>query len=98
MPETARGGDFENSGLGPAILSRFQVTVDENPYHTWGEISAVVGTKGPFAYMNFVDGIVPAGASHRLFWFENPEQAKTLALNAKRVKMRLCYCSFFDEC
>src|SRR5262245_55859207 len=93
------------SGLGPAIINAFEVTVDGKPVQTWDAVLVAFGidprgTTGRLAIPTPGTYLLPsADGTGPLFWLESPPAARAaLVKNANRVQIRLAYCSLYDEC
>jgi hypothetical protein len=97
------GWQFWNSGLGPAQIKWFEVTVDGIPKNNWSDVvnsfrsyESIKNLKYKFLYPY---GTTKASAhSDQILWF-GPGMPSRLAVdNYERVGMRICYCSLYDEC
>jgi len=93
------------SGLGPAIINVFEVTVDGTPVQTWDELMIKFGINPSTTKANFViptpgTHLLPSATATRwLLWIGSPLEAKAaLVKNSNRVQIKLAYCSLYDEC
>ena len=99
---TDAGWTLTNSGLGPAIIQRFEVYVDDKPNESWDTFADSLGLTPPrsFGFGNPASfEIVPALApSGWLFTVKAGSGYDVVLKNWERVRMELCYCSLYDEC
>lgn len=98
------GYDLQSVGLGPAIVRWFEVQVDGIPQPHWRGVAQALELPNPRAH-NFTvphrGSILPPNESSRLFWVRsdsNNVKALRRAHSQNRVIMRICYCSFFQDC
>jgi len=98
---TWSGWTMGNSGMGPARVRWFQVTLDGQPKKSWAELkSALPLPRGEFTFSDpYPETIIRQGESVSLFGFpgDYPERAR-LRQVAPRVAMSVCYCSLYEEC
>jgi hypothetical protein len=93
------------SGLGPAIINVFEVTVDGEPVQTWDQVLVLFGIDPRAAKARFViptpgTYLLPSSnATAWLLWIGSPLEARTaLVKNSQRLQIKLAYCSLYDEC
>lgn len=95
------GWVLHNSGLGPARVRWFAVTLDGRPKKDWTEVkSSLPLPRGEFTFTDpYPDTIVPQGDRVNLFGFpgDYPARAQLRQL-APRLAMSICYCSLYEEC
>ncbi len=98
------GNDWQfvvkNVGVGPADIRQVHVWVDGKPVTSWdaaeralfhgGPIS--VGTTTPILTM------VSPGDSLHAFALEDPDLARAMFNERRRLEVELCYCSTLDDC
>jgi len=97
--ETIAAWGLVNSGLGPAILRRFEVYVDDKPQPRWAAVAKSLGVK-KYTFNNPATGaIIPVGSNAELlFSAKRSGGGDALKNNFQRVRMDICYCSLIDEC
>lgn len=91
----------ENSGLGPARIEGFRVTIDEVSQRSWGKaIQMLIRRDEPISYrQSTINGrIIPAGRQIIMFDLNEMGLASEIASAMDRFDMEACYCSVFDEC
>jgi hypothetical protein len=90
-----------NSGLGPAIVERFEVYVDDKPQESWEALANAIGFAGPrtfgFSHL-YSHQNVPAAFSVNRFNVNSSNGFEAVARNWERVRMEVCYCSLYEEC
>jgi len=103
LNESGSGWKMGNSGLGPAIVKWFKVTVDGEPIKNWRDFSKVLNLPDPYTFDFHY--WVPSSATviqpqeHKnLFWVAPGPADKMLRTNKNKVVIHLCYCSLYGEC
>jgi hypothetical protein len=95
------GWTLGNSGLGPARVRWFSVTLDGQPKTEWAAVKAALPLpRGEFTFTDpYPETIIGQGEQVRLFGFpgDYPERARLRAA-APRLAMSICYCSLYEEC
>ncbi len=96
---------LENKGVGPAIVERFQITLDDEPTAGIDQLIVdVVGQDNAFSYDNYnvanpSNSVVSASEELRLFSFQWDERTRLFELGARdRVNIEICYCSIHKDC
>ena len=95
------GWVMRNSGLGPARVRWFRVTMDEKPVKDWVTLkTALPLPRGQFTFTNpYPDTILRQGERVALFGFPGDYPAvDKLRRSAGRVEMSICYCSLYEDC
>jgi hypothetical protein len=99
-----------NTGIGPARVRAVEVSFDGKPVTDFHSLLAVCCTDASSATMQEArhfssgdprGGMIPAGKFLQLFaWPQPPADPRWARLDAvrRRVGIRVCYCSVFDEC
>lgn len=88
-----------NSGIGPARIRHFQVTVDGQPVRTWSQMFDALEMSLPEGYVQSqLTGRVLQSGERLEVLTVGGESAVALRGVAERVTWDLCYCSVFDEC
>ncbi|MBI4114237.1 MAG: hypothetical protein HY445_00145 [Candidatus Niyogibacteria bacterium] len=98
-----RGAGFvaNSTGLGPAIVKWAGVWIDGKPISSWKEIESTLdlpkdGYDG--IYINPYPGIIfRPGDAGTLYSVKEKEDIDFLDKNYGRIKINLCYCSFYSE-
>jgi hypothetical protein len=91
--------NLDNAGVGPADVRAMQVRVDDKPVSSWGEALALLVGKDVPHQNTWVNGTVLAvGAMVHPMAVQDPEAAGLVEAQARRIHVRLCYCSTLDEC
>jgi len=89
-----------NKGAGPAIIEGVQVLVDGKPQRNWPSVFRALGLTFehhiPYSTINGV--VIPANDHIDQLLFPSTEDFNLFVHEAKRVELRLCYCSSLDEC
>lgn len=89
-----------NKGVGPALIKSVQIYVDGKPQHDWDSVYAALGLKyerrPPYSTVNRV--VLSAGERVTQVLFADVDDFNLYARQARRVEMRLCYCSTMNEC
>jgi len=90
-----------NSGLGPAILEWFKVTVDGNEVYTWRQMLTSLGIdkSAQFKFVIPQSGtmIRPTEEGMRLFWMVPGPFGDQLRERQHRVRLQFCYRSLYGE-
>jgi hypothetical protein len=95
------GWQFDNSGVGPAVIKWFDVFVDGTQVPSWQLVGRALNLSKDSAGYRFIipaGKTYPAGTTKQLFWVENLNEQETIRRNAARIRFRFCYCSIRDEC
>jgi hypothetical protein len=103
---TAEGFAFvaRNKGLGPALVRRVELLVDGQAVQGWnGVLDAVLGPGHGYGWErisvnDLEDGILGAGETVSLFHIGWDERTREALGEGSRVSVKLCYCSFLQEC
>lgn len=103
--EEGAGWTYSNFGLGPAILKSFEVRVDGVPQVDWeGALRSLAIVEGgpdkPATEWTVprVGAVMEPGEPKKLFWMRPGRFTRPLMDNQERVEIKICYCSFYDEC
>jgi hypothetical protein len=99
--ETGVGWRLATQGLGPARIEMFEVTVDGKPQTSWQAVSGALGLPpltGNWKHANLGPLTLNPNQASSLFWVPSGTLADALLANNRRVQMRICYCSYYDEC
>lgn len=99
------GSDYvryvENVGLGPAIVSSFEIDVGDSVYASWRPlVEGFTNTDTTyFVYSDFGDGSV-LKSGERLDLLRIPDSASAAKFDAHRSSLQttVCYCSLYEEC
>jgi hypothetical protein len=101
--ETGLGWTILQTGLGIAIVKTFEVTVDGKPVTGWKNLfqtlnipTEKIGVKYNILYKG--NALMPKTTSSNLLWIPPNSTAVTLAQNANRIEIKVCYCSIYEEC
>jgi hypothetical protein len=100
LDETGSGFRIRNSGLGPALIKWFSVEIDEKTIPHWKAFMEELGlpSSGFYSYMNPSNKTVfLPGQKEFLFWATG-EKDKALRKIKRRITMKVCYCSLYEEC
>lgn len=90
-----------NSGLGPARVRWFKVSLDGQPKTDWTQLKAALPLpRGEFTFTEpYPDTIVRQGDRVELFGFKGAYPALAeLKRAAPRVELAICYCSLYEDC
>jgi hypothetical protein len=97
------GWAMRNSGLGPAVIGRFEVYVDDERRTNWDAFMAALNIKP--ATIGFgqphAGETISSGVTLALFSVnpkEEPVVAALLQNSWQRVRFEVCYCSLYEEC
>ena len=89
-----------NKGVGPAIIESVQILVDGKPQRNWPAVFRTLGLNYdhhiPYSTINGV--VIPANDHIDQLLFPTSEDFNLFVHEAKRVQLRLCYCSSLGEC
>lgn len=90
----------ENMGIGPAQVRGVQVSVDGRPARGWNEVLGQISRHGAanVSRSSLSSRVIPAGQSIRVLQLHQREQAKEFAAASARLRMRICYCSVYEDC
>ena len=92
----------QNLGVGPAKVGGFEVTIDGKPAKNWANVAEAMGVKLSWTghrTTSFRPGIVvPAGAVIDLLHLPDSADARIFRSQLDRMRVRICYCSIYDEC
>lgn len=101
------GWDVLNNGFGPARVTWFEVLVDSKPQKDWFSMIRALGLKGGLKgnldfHVPYKGVVIPATTAPKtagkLFFISAGDLEKEIRKHAHRVTLRLCYCSFYDDC
>jgi len=89
-----------NKGVGPALIRSVQIYVDDKPQRDWDAVYAALGLKFERRPLySTINGIVvSAGERIDQVVFKDADDFNLYVRQAKRVSMRVCYCSTMNEC
>lgn len=93
-----------NKGLGPALVRRVELRIDDKPVAGWGAVLDVLFGPGhgygwDTVSANDLEGsILGAGESVRLFSIGWDERSRAALGKGNRLSASICYCSFLQEC
>ena len=89
-----------NKGVGPAIIEWVQVLVDGKPQRNWPAVFKALGIDyGHHIPYSTINGVVISANDHiDQLVFPNNDEFNRFTHEAKRVELRLCYCSSLGEC
>lgn len=90
-----------NKGVGPAFVKSVKIVVDDKPVLNWRQFLAATGIemKGEFAYSNVNHVPIAANETLPALIFTDVADFKAFgAIDPKRYRIDLCYCSVLDEC
>ena len=91
----------ENVGLGPAIVSSFEIRVGDSTYTQWRPVvDALTGSDtARFIYSSFGDGsVLKAGDRLDLLRILAGQNAARFAARRSEVETVVCYCSLYGDC
>lgn len=90
---------FGNTGIGPAYLHWFQILVDGKPKPSWLAMGAALGLKNHPKFDFVRPGRVYKPDSYnKHFWVQPGPLDEEIRSQHKRIELKACYCSIFDEC
>lgn len=95
------GFKLKSSGLGPAVISWIEVFVDGKLVHGWQEAMERLNLSIPERHsINAVysKDVLRPNETVNLFFVDNSKNMNDLRKNNKRIRINICYCSFYDEC
>jgi hypothetical protein len=97
---TGAGWRLINSGLGPARLRGFKITVDGKSQQSYNELCRSLGLGNPdYGFTNpRIGDLYAAGLNNVLFWIKPSPAANALQDNWTRVNIEACYCSIHNQC
>jgi hypothetical protein len=93
-----------NKGLGPALVRRVELQVDGKTVQDWnGVLENMLGPKHGYGWdkikgNDVEDTILAATESATLFSVPWDERIRASFASGNRIRVRVCYCSFLDEC
>jgi hypothetical protein len=93
-----------NKGLGPALIRRVELQVDGKTVQGWNSVlDTMLGPKHGYGWdkikSNSVeDTILAATESATLFSVPWDERIRASFASGNRISVRVCYCSFLEEC
>jgi hypothetical protein len=90
---------LENTGIGPAIIKSFIVTVDGKPAHNWREALAAVLGRAPDVIENstVVSRALRAGDRIAVVAVRRSDLPPGSMAKFARLAIRVCYASVFDD-
>ncbi|MBE1299588.1 MAG: hypothetical protein GJ680_06740 [Alteromonadaceae bacterium] len=104
---------FSNRGLGPAVIERFDISVEGQFAKNWDHLARLIAnayaTPASFDNMSIPSSRSPisagmfleAGQQSSPFGFtsqQSPEAFKLFTQHSHKLKVSLCYCSLFGGC
>lgn len=95
------GWTLSNTGMGPARLRWFNVSLDGQPKKDWVDVkSSLPLPRGEFTYSDpYPETLVRQGERVDLFGFPGEYSSRAqLRQIAPRIEMSVCYCSLYEEC
>ena len=99
--EEGVGFKLLSGGLGRAIYKWTEVQVDGIPQKDWESVDKLL----EFSNINdriwgyFTPGVsIRPGESPKFYWKKPGPNAEKLKTDHKRITIRLCYCSMYEEC
>lgn len=95
------GWKIGNSGLGPALVKWFEVTVEGKTVKDWKEFARELGMFDNLTYYYWVPSpstAIPPQKPDNLFWVSSGDADRILRSNEKEITIRMCYCSIYNEC
>jgi hypothetical protein len=99
--DTGAGWRLDNTGLGPARLRGFKMTVDGKPVTDLTQVCDWLGLPQPCEF-NFtnprVGDLYASGHETILFWVKPGHTADTLRKAWRHLDIEACYCSIHDQC
>jgi len=99
--EEGVGFKLLSGGLGPAIYKWTEVQVDGVPQKNWESVDSLlkISAIGDKIWGYFSPGAsIQPGNSPKFYWKKPGPNAEKLKNEHKRITIRLCYCSMYDEC
>jgi hypothetical protein len=93
-----------NKGLGPALIRRVELQVDGKTVQGWnGVLDTMLGPKHGYGWdkiksNDVEDTILAATESATLFSVPWDDRIRASFASGNRVSVRICYCSFLEEC
>ena len=95
------GFQLKSSGLGPGIIKWIEVLLDGKPQRSWEEVMEKLNIQLTEKYS--INSIYPKDVYKpnevtNLFVLKNNLKGRALRKYSKRIKINICYCSFYDEC
>lgn len=100
LPEQLRFG-VHNKGVGPAFVRSVGVVMDGKPVSDWKQFFAAAGVtlKAPFASSNVNHAAIAANETLNALIFRDVDDFRAFgAIDPRRYRIDLCYCSVLDEC
>src|SRR5258708_37911062 len=92
---------FGNTGMGYGTLKTFEVSVDGKPQPSWQEMCRALGfaLSPTFTFgVPYTEDVIKPGDHYKTFWIPYGPEADEIKSKSKRILIRACYCSVFDEC
>lgn len=88
-----------NAGLGPARIGWLRAFVDDIEVFSWLEVGRALGLKSNPAFQHVNPALTyKPGPLSKLFWVKPGPLDQELQANRRRIQLRICFCSLFDEC
>jgi hypothetical protein len=93
-----------NKGLGPALIHRVELRVDDKPVKDWnGALNGMLDKNHGYGWdkissNDLQDSILAADEAKVLFSIPWDERTRVAFANGNRITARICYCSFLEEC
>ncbi len=101
--EKGAGWTYRNMGLGSAIVTSFEVSLDGQRLRSWDELIRKLGLTGDGAIKFTVAGPGNISSPYKtgdfaeIFWVPVEDREKLMS-NSSRVRISTCYCSMYKEC
>jgi len=92
-----------NKGVGPAIIKKFTIMVNDNQINGIHEIMNFLpdSLQTDFQYSSIWSGqVVMAAENITLFQVNNPKTIKHLLqlMHEEKISIEICYCSIYNDC
>lgn len=92
----------QNVGIGPAIVKRFDVSVDGKPMQDWPGVAKALQVPITFSgsrSTSFHRGIViPAGSTVDLLELPDSTDVRLMRSRLEHLAAKVCFCSFYGDC
>jgi hypothetical protein len=87
-----------NKGIGPAIVHRVQLTVDDRPQRDWRSAFDALGIEKVPPSSTLSGVVVAPGQQIRQLVFPELADYQAFMQHYARIALRVCYCSALGEC
>jgi len=87
-----------NKGVGPAIVHRVQLTVDDRPQRDWRSAFDALGIEKLPPSSTLSGVVVAPGEKIRQLVFQDLAEYQAFMKQYQRIALRVCYCSALGEC